>query len=383
MDFELDESQSLFRDAVRGIAERHLKEKAVERAQSEAVPRDVAELFSDQGLMGITIRDEDGGQGGTLMDAVIAIEQVALVCPRSADVVQAGNFGAIRTFAEFGSPDQKERYLDDLLRARKLIALCMTESAAGSAVTDLQTSATPDGDGWRLNGSKIFSTHSPEADLFLVYCRFGPGVSGIGSVLVERGADGLTIGNPSAFMNGEAWSELHFDNVEVLPRNVLLPAGGFKKQISGFNAERCGNAARSLALGRHAFNIAREHVMTREQFGRPLCEFQGLQWSFAEMVVKLEAAQLMLYRAAISAKDGLPDPAMTSMAKLACNTAGFDVADAAMQAMGGHGFSEESLVQYCVRRTRGWKIAGGSVEMMKNRIAETVFERRFSQRPGR
>lgn len=382
MDFELDESQSLFRDAVRGIAERHLKEKACERARSQAVPRDVAELFADQGLMGITIRDEDGGQGGTLMDAVIAIEQVALVCPRSADVVQAGNFGAIRTFAEFGSPDQKERYLDDLLRARKLIALCMTESGAGSAVTDLQTSATPDGNGWRLNGSKIFSTHSPEADLFLVYCRFGPGVSGIGSVLVERGADGLTIGNPSAFMNGEAWSELHFENVEILPENVLLPAGGFKKQISGFNAERCGNAARSLALGRHAFNIAREHVMTREQFGRPLCEFQGLQWSFAEMAVKLEAAQLMLYRAAISAKDGLPDPAMTSMAKLACNTAGFDVADAAMQTMGGHGFSEESLVQYCVRRTRGWKIAGGSIEMMKNRIAEMVFERRFSQRPG-
>ena len=208
-----------------------------------------------------------------------------------------GNFGAIRTFAEYGSAAQKERYLADLLSADKLMALGMTEPEAGSAITDLKTAATPDGEGWRLDGAKIFSTHSPEAELFLIYCRFGPGVSGIGSVILERGQDGFTIGTPSRFMNGEAWSELHFGNVYVPPENVLLPAGGFKKQISGFNAERCGNAARALALGRHAYELAREHVMTREQFGRPLCEFQGLQWSFADMAVKLEGAQMLLYRA--------------------------------------------------------------------------------------
>lgn len=383
MDFELSEEQRLFRDAVAGIAERHLRDKALERAQADRFPREVAALLAEHGLMGLTIAEADGGQGGTLMDAVIAIEQVARVCPRSADVVQSGNFGPIRTFAEYGSAEQKARYLADLLAGAKLIALGMTEPDAGSAVTDLSTSATPDGDGYRLNGSKIFSTHSPEADLFLIYCRYGPGVGGIGSVLIERGSDGFTIGPPSRFMNGEAWSELHFDNVLVPADDVLLPAGGFKKQISGFNAERCGNAARALALGRHAYELAREHAHTRHQFGRPLCEFQGLQWKFAEMAVKLEAAQLLLYRAAANAKDGLPDPAETAIAKLACNTAGFEVANEAMQVMGGHGFSEESLVQYCVRRTRGWMIAGGSVEMMKNRIAEAIFERRFPQRPER
>ncbi len=150
--------------------------------------------------------------------------------------------------------------------------------------------------------------------------------------------------------------------------------------MSGFNAERIGNAARSLALGRHAYELARQHALNRRQFGRLLCEFQVLQWSFAEMAIKLEAAQLLLYRAATNGDHGLPSAFETLIAKAACNKAGFEVADAAMQAMGGIGYSQEHLVEYCFRRTRGWMIAGGSTEILKNRIAESVFDRRFPQR---
>jgi alkylation response protein AidB-like acyl-CoA dehydrogenase len=160
-----------------------------------------------------------------------------------------------------------------------------------------------------------------------------------------------------------------------------LGPGSFKKQISGFNVERIGNASRSLALGRHAYEVARTHVMKRPQFGRPLCEFQGLQWKFADMVVKMESAQLLLYRAARDGdENGLPSAFNTAVAKLACNEAGFEVANEAMQTMGAYGYSTESLVEYCVKRTRGWQIAGGSLEMLKNRIAEHVFDRRFNQR---
>ncbi|MEL6372590.1 MAG: acyl-CoA dehydrogenase [Pseudomonadota bacterium] len=372
----------MFRDSVRGFAQAHLAEGALARAHAGAYPFDVARLFAAQGLLGITLPVSEGGQGGSLMDAVIAIQEVALVCPRSADVVQAGTFGPIRTFAEYGTPAQKERYLKPLLTGDIVIALGMSEPAAGSAVTDLATSARPDGDGFRLKGSKVFSTHSPHADVFLIYCRFGEGVGGIGSVLVERGQDGFDIGKPSRFMNGEDWAQLYFDDVRIEPENVLLPAGGFKRQIQGFNVERIGNASRSLAVGRHAFNLARAHVLEREQFGRPLAEFQGLQWSFVDMAMKLEQAQLMLYAAARSAASGgLPDPHRVAMAKLACNQAGFEVANAAMQAMGATGFSQDCLVEYCVRRARAWMIAGGSVEIIKNRIAEGVFGRRFSQRP--
>ncbi|MBI3937432.1 MAG: acyl-CoA dehydrogenase [Betaproteobacteria bacterium] len=208
--------------------------------------------------------------------------------------------------------DQKERYLKRLLSGEGVICVGMTESEAGSAVTDLQTTATPDGAGYRINGTKVFTTHAQYADVMLVYVRFGPGVGGIGSVLVERNAPGVKQGRPSRFLNGEEWVQTYFDNTCVPPENVVLKEGGFKKQIAGFNVERIGNTARSLAFGRHAYETAR-------------------QW--------------------------------------------------AMQVMGGMGYTEETLVEYCSRKTRGWMIAGGSIEILKNRIAEGVFGRQFSQRP--
>ncbi|CAG2137250.1 acyl-CoA dehydrogenase family protein [Cupriavidus plantarum] len=380
MNFELSEEHQAFAESVRRFAQDKLAAGALERAHSPHYPWDAARMIAEQGLLGIAFSEEDGGQGGTLMHAVIAIQEVALVCPKSADIVQAGNFGPIRTFVEYATPEQKQRFLPDLLAGRKLIALGMTEPEAGSAVTELKTSARLDGDEYVINGSKIFSTHSPEAELFLIYVRFGPGVGGIGSVLVERGAPGFQVGEPSKFMSGEEWCQLYFEDCRIPAKNLLLGEGGFKRQISGFNVERLGNSSRSLALGRHCFNIAREHAKIRKQFGRDLCEFQGIQWKFAEMALKLESAQLLLYRAAMEGEHGLPSAHSTAMAKLACNQAGWECANESLQVMGGMGYSQESIVEYCLRRTRGWMIAGGSIEVLKNRIAEGVFERTFPQR---
>lgn len=382
MDFQLSEEQQAFADSVRRFARAKLAPKALERAHSPKYPWDAAQMIAEQGLFGIAFAEADGGQGGELMHAVLAIQEVALVCPKSADIVQAGNFGPIRTFVEYATREQKDRYLRQLLSGKKLLALGMSESEAGSAVTELKTSARIEGDWCVINGSKVFSTHSPEANLFLVYVRFAPGIDGIGSVLIERDTPGFSIGEPSTFMSGEEWCPLYFENCRIPVDNVLLGVGGFRKQISGFNVERLGNSSRSLALARYCYNVAREHAVTRRQFGRELCEFQGIQWKFADMAVKLESAQLLLYRAALEGRHRLPTAQSTAMAKLACNQAGWDVANEAMQVMGGIGYSQESLVEYCVRRIRGWMIAGGSVEMLKNRIAEGVFERSFSQRPG-
>ncbi|WP_313807484.1 acyl-CoA dehydrogenase [Sphingobium sp.] len=377
MNFDLSAEQQMFRDSVAGFAERNLKDGALERAHSDEYPWEIAQQMAQAGLIGITTPAEDGGVGGTLMDAVIAIQEVAAACPRSADVVQAGNFGAIRVLAQYGSPEQKERLLKPLLAGKALIAVAMTEPGAGSAVTELKATATPDGDGYRISGEKIFTTHGLHATVFLVYVRFGPGVGGIGSVLIERGAEGFTFGKPSRFLSGEDWNTLYFDNVYVPKEDVVLGPGGFKKQIAGFNVERLGNSSRALALGKYAFDIAREHVLNRRQFGQPLVNFQGLQWKFAEMKAKAEAAQLLLYRAAVGADTGFPSAQDTAIAKLTCNRAGFDMAHDAMQIMGGIGYSEESLVEYCFRRTRGWMIAGGTIEILLNRIAEGVFEQRL------
>ena len=164
---------------------KHLAAGARERAHAPEYPWDVAKLMAKQGLLGITIAEADGGQGGTLMDAVLAIEAVASVCPRSADVIQAGNFGPIRVLAEYGSAVSERKAISSRCSAGEaVISVGMTEPDAGSAVTDLKTSATPDGDGFRINGSKIFTTHSAYADVILTYVRFGPGVGGIGSVLI-------------------------------------------------------------------------------------------------------------------------------------------------------------------------------------------------------
>ena len=376
----LTSEQAELASTVRRFAEKELAEGALKRAHAREYPWDVAHKLADMGLLGITMKEEDGGVGGTLMDAVIAIQEIAKVCPKSADIVQAGNFGPIRTFVEYATEDQKKRYLGDLLEGKALISLGMSEPDAGSAVTELKTKAVEDGDDVVINGSKVFSTHSPEAKLFLIYVRFGPGTGGIGSVLIERDTPGFTIGERSSFMSGEEWCPLYFENCRIPKANILLGPGGFKKQISGFNVERIGNASRALALGQYAFQVARQYALDRNQFGRPLCEFQGLQWKFSEMAVKLEAAQMLLYRAASVANGELPSAYDTAVAKLACNQAGFEVANEALQVMGGYGYSTESLVEYCVKRTRGWMIAGGSIEMLKNRIAEHVFERRFDQR---
>ena len=348
----------------------------------EKFPWDVSKLLAEAGLLGLTLSPEDGGAGGTLTDAILAILAVAEVCPRSGDVIQAGNFGAIRTFAEYATKQQKERFLPRLLNGEEVMAVGMTEPEAGSAVTELSTTADKCSGGYLINGTKIFGTHSNEAALFLIYVRFAPGAGGIGSVIVERDAPDFHIGKPIRFMNGERWSELHFDNCKIPDENILLGIGGLKKQLSGFNIERLGNAARSLAVGTHAFNIAKTYAKERRQFGRALCEFQGLQWKFSEVLLRLDSAGLLLMRAAAQAENGLPSRYDTALAKLACNEAGFQAANEALQIFGGHGFSEDSIVQYCFKKTRGWMIAGGSVEILKNIIAEEIFDRRFPQYPA-
>src|ERR1700681_1317719 len=191
MNFDYTDEQKLFADQVRRFAQTQLASGALKRAHDPGFPFDVAQLMAKQGLMGITLPQEDGGPGGTLMDAVIAIEQVAAECPRSADVVQFGNFGPIRTFAEYGTPAQKKRWLGDLLAGRMVLSLGMTEPDAGSAVTDLKTSARVDGAHYVINGTKVFSTFSPDAAIFLVHVRYGPGLGGIGSLIVERGTPGF------------------------------------------------------------------------------------------------------------------------------------------------------------------------------------------------
>jgi alkylation response protein AidB-like acyl-CoA dehydrogenase len=206
-----------------------------------------------------------------------------------------------------------------------------------------------------------------------VWVRFGPGRDEVGAVAVDRDAPGLSVDASHTFLSGEPYGMLFLDECTVPAANVLVDHDGLRAMLPVFNIERLGNAARSLAAGQAAFDLALAHIGERRQFGKLLSEFQGLRWRLAETGLQLESARLLLYRAAVSAGNGLPAAADTAMAKLACNRAGFAAADAAVQLLGGLGFDAESVAGYLFHRTRGWMIAGGTVEQMLNRIASGLI----------
>jgi alkylation response protein AidB-like acyl-CoA dehydrogenase len=383
MDFQLSEYHADLVTATRELARGRFGPAAYTREDDGVLPREYLTFLAEQGLAGITIPQADGGQGGKLLDAVLVIETVAQVCPIAGDCVQALNFGAIQQVAKNGSATHKANQLAAALRGERILSIGMTEPEAGSAVTDLRTRARIDGDDVVLTGQKVFTTNAASADDFVIWCRFGESSRTSGAVIVPRDAPGLTVDSSNRFMSGERYGMLYLEECRVPRDQILLDADGFRKMLAVFNVERLGNASRSLALGQAAFNRAVEYAKERQQFGRRLCEFQGLQWRFAEMKLKLDAARLLLYRAAANADAGLPSELETALAKLACNRAGFEVANDALQVFGGYGYDQDAAVNYIFRRTRGWMIAGGSIEQLLNRVANDIFGETFPQRPPR
>ncbi len=379
MHAEVDNYRRELVEAARSFAEAKLSGDA-NALQSGVKFREYFRLLADQGWAGIFLPTSDGGQGGSLLDAVLVIEAVARVSPLGGDAIQALNFGAIQQVARLGSDDLKERYLKPCLQGTSVISVSMTEPDAGSSVTDLATSAKASGDSVILNGQKIFTTHGAHADYFVVWVKFGPDRESAGAVLVERDTPGLTVDASHVFMSGEHYGILYLDQARVSASNILVDHDGFHRLLAVFNIERLGNATRSLALGQAAFDLAVAHLKDRRQFGRRLAEFQGLQWRIAEIKVQLEAARLLLYAAASNVDVGLPSALDTSMAKLACNRAGFNAANEALQIFGAYGYDNEAVVNYLFRRTRGWMIAGGTIEQMLNRIAAEVIGERLPQR---
>lgn len=370
MDFRLTPEQAVFVDSATRLAEDEFGRVSRRQDIPVGVPRSYLKTLAAHGFSGISIPEHDGGQGAGLIEAVLAIEAIARVNPAAGDAVQAMNFGAVQQIAHIGSKPLKRAFLGPLLAGDRLTAIAMTESEAGSAVTELLTRASYADGEVKVHGSKLFTTHGADADFFVVWVRFGAERADIGAVVVERGTPGFHVDASNRFMSGEHYGVLTFEGARVPTANVLIDRDGLRAMLHVFNIERLGNSARALALGQAAFDIARQHALDRRQFGRPLADFQGLQWRLAEMSLGLESARLLLYRAATGADQGLPSPTDTAMAKLACNRAGFAAADGALQLSGGQGFDDDSVVSYLFHRTRGWMIAGGTVEQMLNRLAK-------------
>lgn len=349
------------------------------------LPDGEVKRLADLGFLGIAVPEEYGGQGGTLMDALIVMEELAKECRPAAWHVFEANTGPIRVLEFFGTEAQKRDYLARSARGELSMAIGISEPDAGSAATDMRTSARLEGNEWVINGSKRWISNGGHADHYLLYCRLSdePGSKGIGALIVPRDTPGFSAGAQEKLMGfrGVPSADLYFDDVRVPQDNLVIDAGGFHKLFGVFSIERLGNATMSLAIGQTSLDRTKAYVQQREQFGRPIVEFQNVHMTVADMAVQVEAARLLVQRAAVNAGRDLPDPYEVSVAKCFANEMAKRVSDLAIQMHGGNGYTEEYGIERLHRDAHGWAIAGGTPAMQRVRIATELFGRSFSQRP--
>ena len=385
MDFSLSEEQLALRESVRRFARRELPEIAAEVERSDEPPGlDLRKRFAELGYLGVNLPREYGGAGLGHLDAVLVLEEIASVSIAVAFPVFESCFGPTLAIAHFGSEEMRRRLLPAVCSGELVVAVSMSEPDAGSALTDLATRLREENGSLLLNGAKRWCSGAGHSEAYLVYCRMAeePGARGIGAVVVRKGAAGFSFGRRDRHMGfrGVCSADMHFDDVEVDPADVLVPAGGFRRLMEAFDLERCGNTTMSLAVAQSAFDHVLDYCQQREQFGKPLVDFQAVQIQLAEMKMQLDAARLLLYRAVTGAASGLPTAGHSSIAKCFANEAVRTVTGKAMQLMGGYGYSREFPLEQKLRDGWGWGIAGGAIDIQKINIASALVGRRFNQR---
>ena len=383
--FAVSDEQLDLREMTAKLArERHAPHVQEWDRERMPLPDDERRRLADLGLIGMTLPEEYGGGGRPLLDALIVIEELAKVSMMGAWPVFEGCTGPARVIELFGTDEQKERLLPPVVSGEKTIAVAISEPDAGSAATDAQIKARIEGDGVVINGAKRWCSGAGHAEQYLVYVRFGSeaGASGIGAVLVDKETSGLTFGPRENLMGwrGVPSADMFFDDVRVPIENMIIEQGGFKRLFTAFSIERLGNSTNSLAIGQAALDRTAAYVQERKQFGKELVEFQTVQAALADIVVQVEAARLLIYRAAINAGHGPPVPLEASVAKCFANEMAKRVTDLAVQLHGGYGYSAEYDVERMLRDSHGWAIAGGTPTMQRIRIASEYLGRRFDQR---
>ena len=341
--------------------------------------------LGDLGFLGIAHPERYGGSGSPLLAALVVIEEFAKECRPAAFQIFESNTGPAQVVNQLGSPEQKERWLPAIVSGERTMAVAISEPDAGSAATDLRTTAKLTDEGYVVNGAKRWISNGGEADQYLLYARLSdaPGAKGIGAVVVEKDMPGVSFGAPERLMGfrGIPSADIYFDNVVVPKENMIVPAGEFRRLFTAFSIERLGNATMSLAIGQAALDRSLRDVAEREQFGKSLIDFQSVQMAVADMALQVEAARLLLERAARGiGPDGLPNPLHVSLAKCTANEMAKRVSDLAMQVHGGNGYTEEYGIERLHRDAHGWAIAGGTPTMQRIRIVSEMLGRNFDQR---
>lgn len=386
MDLRLSPEQEQLREAARRFAQAELSGLARElEERHEPVPQAEMKRYAELGFLGINLPEEHGGHGMGHLEAVLVLEELAKVSPAVAFPVFESCFGPILAIAHFAPAALARRLIPQVVAGEKIVAVSMSEPEAGSALTDLRTSARLQDGHYVLNGQKRWCSGAGHAHGYLVYCRLSdaPGAKGIGALYVEKGVKGFSFGATERLMGfrGVPSADMFFDEVRVpADQLVVSPGEGFRKLMEAFDLERCGNATMSLAIAQGALDYVLGYVQERRQFGKPIVEFQAVQLRLAEMAMKVDAARLLIYRALASAAAGLPSIRESSIAKCFANEMVREVAGCALQLMGAYGYSKEFPMEQRLRDAWGWGIAGGAIDIQKVNIAAALVGRRFDQR---
>lgn len=385
MDFGLNEEQLALQQVARAFA---LKELAPLAAQLESgntpLPHHMVSKMAEMGFLGINIPVELGGLGLSNLDALIVLEEFAKVSSAVAFPCFEANVGPVHAIRHFAPEALKQRIVPAVCRGEMVLAVSMSEPDAGTALTDLKTRGIVDGDHVTINGTKRWCSGGGHSDAYLVYTRLSdaPGAKGVGAVLVEKDTPGLSFGEAETLMGfrGVPSADIYLDNVRVPIGNIVVPAGGFAKLMEAFDLERCGNATMALAQASGALEDVLAYVQERQQFGKSLVDFQAVQMKLAEMQMEVEAARLLIWRAAVNADKGLPSILDSSTAKCFANQIARNVTGNAVQMMGGYGYSTAYPMERRMRDAWGWGIAGGAIDIQKVNIASAMVGRRFDQR---
>lgn len=386
MHFQLTDLQRELRDTARAFARAELPAIARQLEEDNAPPsHELVRRFAEMGFLGINVPERLGGLGLGNLEALIVLEELAKISSAVAFPVFESCVGPVRAIERFAPASLAERVVPQVCSGDMVIAVSMSEPDAGSALTDLKTKAEVRGDKVVLNGTKRWCSGGGHADAYLVYCRLSddPGAKGIGAVLVEKDAPGLSFGPNEQLMGfrGIPSSDLYFDNCTVPAENIVVPAnGGFRLLMEAFDLERCGNATMSMAQAAGALEDIIDYVQERKQFDKAIVEFQAVQLKLAEMQMKVDAARLLIWRAAANAEDGLPSVLDSSVGKCFANTIAREVTGDAVQLMGAYGYSKDFPMERRLRDAWGWGIAGGAIDIQKTNIASAMVGRRFDQR---
>jgi alkylation response protein AidB-like acyl-CoA dehydrogenase len=388
MDFELSPAQRDLSARAAQLADGAVAARAAEVDRSEAYPWTNVTALKEAGFLGMTIPAAYGGAGLTYLDAVLVIQAMAKRCGVTGRIVVEANMGAIGAIMAYGTAAQK-RLAAELVLGGDKPAICITEPAAGSAASEMTTRADKRGDRYILNGKKHWITGGGVSKLHLIFARAFDekgNEQGIGGFIAVRGEHpGLVIGarEPAMGLRGIPETEIIFRDLEVPEARVLPSPGGFRKGFSAlmnaYNGQRVGAATVALGIAQGAYEAALAYSQAREQFGRPICEFQGLQWMLADMSVKLAAAEALVFKAAANAGSGFPDVLEAAQAKILASETAIHVTNDALQIHGAAGYSRNLPLERMARDARMFTIGGGTAQILRTVVASRLLGRKLPQ----